>query len=122
MEKKIIAADDSSSFRHIYESAFEIYLGMRIETVPTGNELVEKVSQEKYDLIITDNKMSPGISGLEAAAMIREFGNYVPIIMVSGDVIDGVLASEVGITDFIHKDSIMSYKDFAQKMKKYLSD
>jgi CheY-like chemotaxis protein len=58
-------------------------------TCGQGDEAVRLASEaadrgEPYDVVILDIRMPPGISGVDAASLIREFDKDVPIILVTG--------------------------------------
>jgi CheY-like chemotaxis protein len=57
--------------------------GYRITTAGEGQEAYERITREKFDLIITDYKM-PRMNGLELIRKARERAAGVPIILVSG--------------------------------------
>lgn len=93
-QKKIIYADDNI----IPAMANKKYIqsnidGVTVDIVGNGNDLVEKVKNGKYVLIVTDNNM-PYLTGLEAIQEIRKFDKEIPIIMISGD-ISGNISSDV---------------------------
>jgi len=77
-------------------------LKLDVDGVPNGEELVERVRTNKYNLVITDNNMGNGISGLEAIANIRQFNSTIPVFMLSGDDVK-TLALKAGATGYIDK-------------------
>lgn len=56
--------------------------GYLISHVESGEEALEKVQIEKFDLIILD-VMLPGIDGFEVCAKIRELDSRVPVLMLT---------------------------------------
>ncbi len=58
-------------------------LGYKVVSARCGSDALQAVEQEKFDLIITDYKMSP-INGVELIAKLREKNFRNPIIMLTG--------------------------------------
>jgi response regulator NasT len=78
---RIAVADDEPDMRDYYVRILP-RLGHRVVVVAsTGAELVERVKQERPDLVITDIKM-PDIDGLEAAGQLYQVAP-VPVVLVS---------------------------------------
>jgi DNA-binding response OmpR family regulator len=69
-----------------------------------GNLGLQKVLQNKYDLIILD-VMLPGVSGFDICKGARKEGVNTPIILLTakGEEIDKVLGLELGADDYITK-------------------
>lgn len=76
---------------------------MEVECAYDGEEALEKVKENKYDIILLD-LMLPKISGLEVCQQIREF-SQVPIVMLTakGEDMDKILGLEYGADDYITK-------------------
>src|SRR5258706_5407753 len=62
------------------------------------------VKDRELDCLLLDQDL-PGMSGIELARQLREMGNFVPIVFVTGRQDEELLeqAVQVGITDFIPK-------------------
>jgi len=77
--------------------------GMDIDTAYDGEEALEKVRVNEYDIILLD-LMLPKLSGYEVCQKIREFSD-VPIIMLTakGEDMDKILGLEYGADDYITK-------------------
>jgi DNA-binding NarL/FixJ family response regulator len=79
---KIIVAEDHHMVRkgivRILHDSFPSFVTVLVDD---GHQLVEKVRQESFDLIITDLSM-PGLTGFEALQQIRMFSN-IPVIVLS---------------------------------------
>ena len=76
---------------------------MEVDTAFDGEEAVEKVRANTYDIMLLDI-MLPKLSGLEVCQMIREFSD-VPIIMLTakGEDMDKIMGLEYGADDYITK-------------------
>jgi two-component system response regulator MprA len=58
-------------------------LGYNVVSASSGYDALQTIEQQKFDLVITDYKMSP-INGLEFIATLRQRGFRIPIILLSG--------------------------------------
>jgi two-component system chemotaxis response regulator CheY len=83
MKKVILVADDSPTIRKFVSFALTMK-GFEIISACDGMEALEKIPNEKVDLIITDLNM-PNVDGFELIKTVRsneEFKN-IPIIILS---------------------------------------
>jgi CheY-like chemotaxis protein len=91
-----------------------------IEVVENGVEAVDKVKQEKFDLILMDMQM-PIMNGFEATEKIRELPEYknTPIIALTAFAMKGDKEKclEAGATDYIPKP--IDSQEFIDKVKQY---
>ena len=71
---KHLIVDDSESNRFIMSKYFE-KLNINYDIVSNGLEALEKISKNKYQIILIDLKM-PILNGLETTKILREFMNY----------------------------------------------
>ena len=98
----VLVVDDEREIRE----AIRIYLrGEDIETVmaTNGQEAVDLMKQKEIHLILMD-VMMPGIDGIVATSLIREFSN-VPIIMLTAKAedTDKIMGLSLGADDYITK-------------------
>jgi len=85
MPRKIIFAEDEKGLRDVFQIYFQRGIeNSEVDVVPSGEDLIEKVRSNNYDLIVSDYHMR-GITGIEATSRIREFNTDVPIIILSGE-------------------------------------
>ena len=77
--------------------------GYETDEAEDGNQALEKILSEHYDLILLD-VMLPGLSGIEVCQRVREISD-VPIIMLTakGEDMDKILGLEYGADDYITK-------------------
>lgn len=75
-----------------------------ITIVPQGLAALERLEQDSFDLVITDQQM-PQMSGLELMATMQKRSIDVPVIMITayGTITQAVEAMQVGAADFITK-------------------
>ena len=78
----ILIVDDERAIRNSMKEILE-YESYKVDVAENGVEALQKVQNEKYDLIFSDIKMPEmdGIAFLEA--VMKERGD-VPVIMISG--------------------------------------
>lgn len=100
--QKILIVDDHRDIREVIRVLLEAEHYSVLEAT-NGSEAVTSAAKEEPDLVIMDIMM-PGISGFQAAGMIRSTSN-VPILFLSarsGDQ-DKVLAYSAGADDYLQK-------------------
>ena len=56
--------------------------GYDIDTCSNGNDTIDLVRQNSYDIIFLDENM-PGLSGIETLRQIREIRNDIPVVMIT---------------------------------------
>ena len=79
---RILAIDDEEWSRALLSK----YLsddGHSVQTAVSGQESLEKVRSEGFDLVITDKAM-PGMNGEQVAAAIKEYAPEIPVILLTG--------------------------------------
>lgn len=99
---KILVVDDEVLIRNVIReySSLEGYI---IDEAQNGEEAVEKVYDNDYDVIIMDIMM-PILDGVKASREIKKIKN-IPIIMLSArsSEEDKLLGFDIGIDDYITK-------------------
>lgn len=102
MGKRVLVVDDEKLIVKGIRFSLE-QEGMEVETAYDGEEALEKVNKQQFDIILLDI-MLPKIDGLQVCQQIREFSN-VPIIMLTakGDDMDKIMGLEYGADDYITK-------------------
>lgn len=78
--------------------------GMSVESVSNGEDAVELVQEEVFDIIFLDENM-PGISGLEALDQIKSISPQTPVVMITKSEEEYIMESAIGskITDYLIK-------------------
>jgi len=79
------------------------YEGYEVEAVSDGREGLEKIQNEKYDIILLDI-MLPGLNGIEVCRRVRKFSD-IPIIMLTArdQIMDRVTGLDTGANDYLTK-------------------
>jgi len=107
MEAKstILIVDDQSQNVELLE-AYLVPEGYEIVEAGSGEEALQKLSDNKIDLILLD-VMMPGMDGFEVVRRVRKNNTHrlLPIILVTAlkDTADRVTGIEAGCDDFISK-------------------
>ncbi len=78
---KILVVDDEASQRELLEMVL-VEEGYAVETAGSGEEAVEKVQKNFYNIVIMDLKMA-GIGGLEALKHIKEISQAIQVLIVT---------------------------------------
>ena len=78
--------------------------GHQVTTVQSGNEAVDQVNDENFEIIFLDENM-PGLSGLETLEHIKAQKPSVPIIMITKSEEESIMESAIGgrISDYLIK-------------------
>ena len=78
--------------------------GYDVSTCSNGNDTLDLVRQNSYDLIFLDENM-PGLSGIETLKLIREIRSDIPVVMVTKSEEDEIMEAAIGseIADYLIK-------------------
>lgn len=70
---KVLYIDDDEPLRFIVEMFLRRLLeGIIVDVASSGEEALEKIKEQTYDVIISDYDMSPGMNGLQLLNIFRE--------------------------------------------------
>ena len=78
----MLVVDDEPIARDVI-SRYLVTDGHRVVTAINGQEALERVRKESFDLLITDHAM-PGMNGVQLAATVRQMLSEQPIVLVTG--------------------------------------
>jgi len=100
---RILLAEDE----YIYQRVIEKYIhdfDMQLTIVEDGEECLEKIERQEYDIILMDIVM-PNLNGLETTQAIRKKGIDTPIIAVTSNTWkeDEEMSIDSGMNDFLPK-------------------
>ena len=78
--------------------------GFKVTTASCGEDGIEKLSQEKFAIVVSDVKM-PGIDGFQLARHVREKYPDTDVILITafGNIKQAVEAMKLGASDYITK-------------------
>lgn len=101
--KKILLVEDDPEITRLLNLHFDKYL-YELCNCATGKEAIDKVSEEKFHLIILDITL-PDADGMEICKKIRSIDNITPVMMLTchSEETDKVLALELGADDYVTK-------------------
>jgi two-component system KDP operon response regulator KdpE len=99
---KILVVDDDPQLRRVMKAALTMQ-GYIIGVVRSGEAALEKLRDERYDLVILDRNM-PGMGGIEACRSIRERSDIgIVMLTVRKTEQDKIEALDAGADDYITK-------------------
>ena len=78
----VLVVDDEPIARDVI-ARYLVTDGHRVVTAINGQEALERVKTESFDLVITDHAM-PGMNGTQLAASVRAMRANQPIVLVTG--------------------------------------
>ena len=119
-EKKILIVDDEETLTYSLYQTFikspDIY---EVVTAASGDEAVERLAKDKFDLVLTDIKM-PGMDGLELLAEIKAKypGTKVIVMTAFGSMEKKEESLAIGADYYIEKDFDIS--DIRQLVLEFL--
>jgi CheY-like chemotaxis protein len=78
--------------------------GYDIDTCSNGNDTLDLVKQNSYDLIFLDENM-PGLSGIETLRQIRRIRTDIPVVMITKSDEEEIMEAAIGseIADYLIK-------------------
>jgi two-component system response regulator AtoC len=99
----ILVVDDEPGMREMLEMLL-VGRGHTVCLCESGERAVLKLSEQSYDLVLTDVKM-PGMSGIELLQRIQENALPLSVIMMSAfvDVDTAIAAMHMGAADYVSK-------------------
>ncbi len=72
--------------------------GYQVETASNGDDAIDLVKQNSYDIIFLDENM-PGKSGLETLSVIKTLNSNIPVVMITKseeeDIMDAAIGSQM---------------------------
>ena len=101
MNKVLIIEDEAEILSFLKPEL--IHEGYEVDTASEGRTGLEKIENEKYDIVLLD-LMLPGLNGIEVCRRARKVTN-VPIIMITArdQIIDKVTGLDNGADDYLTK-------------------
>ncbi len=101
---RILVADDQESVIDLIVRSVTGAFGCHVSTVETGDEVLEALEEETYDILLTDMRM-PGVYGLELIAKAAKARPGMHIVAMTGYPTDFpyIEVIENGAKDFLNK-------------------
>ena len=117
--KNILVVDDNLLNLKVAERLLKAYK-CNITFASSGSECLDKVSSNKYDLILLDDMM-PRMTGTETLQKLKEMDSFnVPVVALTANAITGMREEYInrGFNDYLSKPIVK--EDLNRVMKKYL--
>ncbi|MFQ3579486.1 MAG: PglZ domain-containing protein [Bacteroidales bacterium] len=78
--------------------------GYTVLPVNNGREAIERVNNQKFDIIFLDEQM-PGITGLDTLLKIKEIRPEIPVVMITKSEEENIMEAAIGskISDYLIK-------------------
>jgi DNA-binding response OmpR family regulator len=78
--------------------------GYEVETVNNGDDALEKIKENGFDLVFLDENM-PGLSGIETLTRIKNARNDLPVVMITKSEEESIMEEAIGskIADYLIK-------------------
>ncbi len=122
--KQVLMAEDEPGTRMKYSALLKAKRpNIQLTTVESGEDLIHKAKDKRYDLIMTDNMMAGKVHGIQAIRDIRQFNREVPIYLIcSFDNRSTILnqGMTAGATYTISKGSMTFIQEFDYMIKLHL--
>ena len=103
MTPKALIVEDDAAVRN---TLAKVLTSSGIQSVPTatGEEAVKMLEQEAFDVVLLDINLD-GMDGFEVIHALRDAGNQIPVMVVSGrtEDVDMLYSLEIGADDYITK-------------------
>lgn len=101
----ILVVDDESAIRYSITKTLQ-RVGYQVDSAASGEEALEMIARQNYDVILTDIRM-PGISGVELLARVRESAPEAIVILLTGyaSLDTAVESLRLGAHDYLIKPS-----------------
>lgn len=105
MAKRILLAEDEEVLRMLIADTLEDE-GYAIDEACDGEEALEKITQQDYDLVLLDYMM-PGMTGLDVTEKVRQMpekaGLRILMLTAKSQKSDQDLARQIGVNYFMAK-------------------
>lgn len=122
---KILIVDDEQDVRDRLSNFISKKIHCEIEEASDGKEALEKLKEEKFDLMVLDIKM-PGLSGIDVIKEATKFTPQTKILAISAYDSQEVASQALkeGAVDYIPKPQTiegidLKARDILSKMNKY---
>ena len=113
-----LIVDDEEDICELLLEALEKF-ELNVRYALTGEEALQRVRSQEFNLCIVDLRLSTGITGLDVIKVIREYWPKCIIIGMTGYVDVGLRqeAEKIGINAFFSKPDDLRQEAFDEKIK-----
>jgi len=122
-QKRVLVAEDSSVITNLTKNVLS-FEKFHITAVKNGQQVLNKLRKEDFDLILMDINM-PVMDGIECAKAVRILEDKtkasIPIIAITGNYKNYTLDDfkKIGINDYVQKP--LDYDLLLSTVKKYMN-
>lgn len=113
--ERILIVEDDAFFREIFTDLLKEE-GYHVDTAPSGDEALEKLSKHEYHLVVTDMVLHD-ISGLDILSRVKQIDAQIEVIVVTGygNMESAIYALKNGARDYLVKP--ISHDEFKHVVK-----
>ena len=118
-DKNVLVVDDNVLNLKVAERLLKAYK-CNITLVESGSECLDKISNNKYDLILLDDMM-PKMTGTETLMKLKQIDSFkTPVVALTANALTGMKEEYIsrGFNDYLSKP--IEKEDLNRVMKKYL--
>src|SRR5206468_3895304 len=117
---RVLLVDDNASVLRFLASAFSSN-GCQVTTAGTAEQALEQLSDDPFDLVVSDIKM-PGLSGLDLLRAVKGKQPGTPVVLITGNpsVNSAVFGLRHGAYDYLPKP--FSIREIQQLLARVRSD
>ena len=102
---RVLYVDDDAAMLGLTAAVLEKTTdSLTVDTEEVPETALERIHEQRYDCIVTDYEM-PSMDGIELLAAVREFDEYLPVILFTGSGSEEVASEAItaGVTDYLRK-------------------
>ncbi|MFO7322626.1 MAG: response regulator transcription factor [Chloroflexota bacterium] len=111
----VLVVDDEGAIRYSVSKTLQ-RVGYNVAEAASGEEALEMLSRQSFDVVLTDIRMPPGLDGVELVRRIKETDSDTIVILMTGypSLSTAVDALRLGAHDYLIKPS--SSQDIRQSV------
>jgi DNA-binding response OmpR family regulator len=100
---QVLVVDDERMYRDLLHRTLEAD-GFAVDTAADGNEAIDKINRQDYDIVVTDLAM-PGVGGIEVLRTAKKKKASTVVIVITGyaSLDTALTAIKDGVYDYITK-------------------
>ncbi len=104
-DANILVVDDEGAIRYSISKTLQ-RVGYQVQTASSGEEALDMMQKQDYDVVLTDIRM-PGLSGVELLAKIKERAPDAVVILLTGyaNLESAIESLRLGAHDYLTKPS-----------------
>ncbi|MCB9453225.1 MAG: response regulator transcription factor [Anaerolineaceae bacterium] len=103
---RVLVVDDDGAVRYSVSKTLQ-RIGYQVSEAASGEEAIDLISQQEFDVVLTDIRMPPGISGVDLLRRIKDIAPDSIVILLTGYASLGtaVESLRLGAHDYLIKPS-----------------